>query len=107
MEAEVRAILSAAVSEPDPSRTQGLAARYVCPGVLRVQRAETSVRPDAAALCGDIRAGAPIDGFDAQRGDLPSSCRHSATRNVKDFDQTGIDVVDPWREGGSATPDAS
>ncbi len=44
------------------------------------------------------RAGLPIDGFDAQ---IASICRvHDAvlaTRNVKDFHDTGIDVVDPWQ----------
>lgn len=44
------------------------------------------------------RAGAPIDGFDAQ---IASICRahHTAlaTRNVKDFHDTGIDLIDPWR----------
>lgn len=43
------------------------------------------------------RAGAPIDGFDAQ---IAAICRtHGAilaTRNMKDFEDTGIDVVDPW-----------
>ena len=43
------------------------------------------------------QAGAPIDGFDAQ---IASICRtHGAslaTRNVKDFQHTGIDVIDPW-----------
>lgn len=47
------------------------------------------------------RAGAPIDGFDAQ---IAAICRvHGATlatRNVKDFQDTGIDVVDPWRASG-------
>lgn len=44
------------------------------------------------------RAGAPIDGFDAQ---IAAICRARgsglATRNVKDFRDTRIDVVDPWR----------
>jgi toxin FitB len=43
------------------------------------------------------RAGAPIDGFDAL---ITSICRaHDAalaTRNGKDFESTGIDVIDPW-----------
>lgn len=43
------------------------------------------------------RIGAPIDGFDAQ---IASICRvHDAdlvTRNVSDFADTGVDVVDPW-----------
>lgn len=44
------------------------------------------------------RAGLPIDGFDAQ---IASICaRHDAalaTRNLKDFESTGIEVLDPWR----------
>ncbi|MBW3638414.1 MAG: type II toxin-antitoxin system VapC family toxin [Actinobacteria bacterium] len=44
------------------------------------------------------RAGAPIDGFDAQ---IASICRaHDAalaTRNVKDFADTGIVLVDLWQ----------
>ncbi len=59
---------------------------------------------EAAGLYGAIvsareRDGAPIDGFDAQ---IAAICRrHSAARatwNVTDFVQTGVDVVDPWRE---------
>ncbi len=46
------------------------------------------------------RAGAPIDGFDAQ---IAAICHvHGATlatRNVKDFHDTGIDVTDPWHAG--------
>jgi len=43
------------------------------------------------------RLGLPINGFDAQ---IASICRtHDgdlATRNVKDFEHTGVDVTDPW-----------
>ncbi len=43
------------------------------------------------------RAGSPIDGFDAQ---IAAICRSHqatlATRNVKDFDGTGIEISDPW-----------
>ncbi len=46
------------------------------------------------------RAGTPIDGFNAQ---IAAICRvHGATlatRNVKDFHGTGIDVTDPWHAG--------
>lgn len=46
------------------------------------------------------RAGAPMDGFDAQ---IAAICRvHGATlatRNVKDFHDTGIEVTDPWDAG--------
>ena len=42
-------------------------------------------------------AGLPIDGFDAQ---IASICRVRgaalATRNVRDFQDTGIDLIDPW-----------
>lgn len=45
-------------------------------------------------------AGLPIDGFDAQ---IASVCRaHGAalaTRNTKDFEQTGIELLDPWQTG--------
>lgn len=44
------------------------------------------------------RAGLPVDGFDAQ---IASICRtHDAalaTRNLQDFQDTGIDVIDPWQ----------
>lgn len=44
------------------------------------------------------RAGTPIDGFDAQ---IASICRARgaalATRDVKDFESTGVDLIDPWQ----------
>jgi predicted nucleic acid-binding protein len=58
----------------------------------------------AADEYGDVvvareRAGTPINGFDAQ---IASICRaHGAllaTRNVKDFGNTGIEVTNPWDE---------
>jgi len=46
------------------------------------------------------RLGLPIDGFDAQ---IAAICHTRgaalATRNAKDFRETGIDVIDPWQEG--------
>jgi hypothetical protein len=45
------------------------------------------------------RLGLPIDGFDAQ---IAAICKTRtsalATRNVKDFRETGIDVIDPWQQ---------
>lgn len=45
-------------------------------------------------------AGNPIDGFDAQ---IAAICRVNvaalATRNGKDFADTGITIVDPWEPG--------
>lgn len=44
------------------------------------------------------RFGQPVNGFDAQ---IASICRSNdsslATQNTKDFEHTGIDLVDPWR----------
>lgn len=49
-------------------------------------------------VTGRDRAGIPIDGFDAQ---IASICHAYdaalATRNLKDFQDTGIDVIDPWQ----------
>jgi predicted nucleic acid-binding protein len=43
------------------------------------------------------RAGNPIDGFDAQIASICRSHRAAlATRNVKDFEGTGIEILDPW-----------
>lgn len=45
------------------------------------------------------RLGRPINGFDAQ---IAAICRNRgasvATRNVKDFEETGIAVIDPWQD---------
>jgi toxin FitB len=45
------------------------------------------------------RLGLRIDGFDAQ---IAAICRTRgaalATRNAKDFRETGIDVIDPWQQ---------
>ena len=45
------------------------------------------------------RLGPPIDGFDAQ---IAAICRTRgadlATRNAKDFRETGIDLIDPWQQ---------
>jgi len=46
------------------------------------------------------RAGLPIDGFDAQ---IAAICQARgaalATRNIKDFQDTEIDLIDPWQVG--------
>ena len=51
-------------------------------------------------VVGRERAGTPINGFDAQ---IAAICRaHQAllaTRNVKDFENTGIEVTNPWADG--------
>ena len=49
------------------------------------------------------RLGLPIDGFDGQ---IAAICRTRgaalATRNAKDFEKTGIDVIDPWQQNQPA-----
>lgn len=49
-------------------------------------------------VAGRDAAGLPIDGFDAQ---IAAVCRargaRLGTRNSKDFQHTGIDLIDPWR----------
>ena len=46
------------------------------------------------------RLGLPVNGFDAQ---LAAICRVRrvplATRNLADFEKTGIEVINPWRLG--------
>lgn len=56
----------------------------------------------AAAIYADIvdrreRAGVPISAFDAQIAAICRSRRASlATRNVRDFNSTGVTVLNPW-----------
>lgn len=46
------------------------------------------------------RAGSPIDGFDAQIAAICSTHKATlATRNVKDFRGTGVEIIDPWQQG--------
>jgi len=57
----------------------------------------------ATIVSGRDRAGLPIDGFDAQ---IAAICRtHQAalaTRNTKDFQNTGIAIIDPWQPDSHA-----
>jgi toxin FitB len=44
------------------------------------------------------KIGLPIDGFDAQiAGICRAHCSDLATRNVADFERTGITVINPWQ----------
>ena len=51
-----------------------------------------------AIVTGRDRAGRPIDGFDAQ---IAAICQARgaalATRDIKDFHDTGIELIDPWQ----------
>jgi predicted nucleic acid-binding protein len=53
----------------------------------------------ADVVAGRDGLGSPIDGFDAQ---IAAICRtHAAilaTRNTKDFINTGVRIIDPWRD---------
>jgi predicted nucleic acid-binding protein len=53
----------------------------------------------ADVVAGRERDGNPISGFDAQ---IAAICRSQAatlaTRNTKDFTDTGIATIDPWQE---------
>jgi toxin FitB len=56
----------------------------------------------ADVVAGRERLGHPIDGFDAQ---IAAICRAQAatlaTRNTKDFIDTGIEVIDPWQDAST------
>ncbi len=56
----------------------------------------------AAIATSRARAGKPIAGFDAL---IAAVCRSRgaalATRNVADFEGTGIEIIDPWLETSS------
>lgn len=53
----------------------------------------------AAIVTSRERAGMPISTFDAQIAAIARVARASvATRNVRDFDGCGVEVVDPWAE---------
>jgi predicted nucleic acid-binding protein len=60
---------------------------------------DASAAVEYARIVGDRdRAGAPIDGFDAQIAAI--SRVHGAalaTRNIKDFRDLGLQLIDPWR----------
>jgi len=53
----------------------------------------------ATLVAGRDRAGAPIAGFDAQ---IAAICRTYnaalATRNLKHFRHTGVDLINPWQQ---------
>ncbi|MEU7572909.1 type II toxin-antitoxin system VapC family toxin [Micromonospora sp. NPDC049240] len=59
----------------------------------------------ADVVAGREMLGRPIDGFDAQ---IAAICRTQvatlATRNTKDFADTGIEVTDPWQESVADEP---
>ena len=53
----------------------------------------------AAIVSARDRSGSPIDGFDAQIAAI--CCAHKATlatRSVKNFTGTGIEIIDPWQQ---------
>lgn len=53
----------------------------------------------AAIVSGRDRLGFPIDGFDAQIAAICAANNATlATRNVKDFQGTGIEITTPWHQ---------
>jgi toxin FitB len=61
----------------------------------------------AMIVSGRDRAGLPIDGFDAQIASICHAHRVAlATRNAKNFQDTGIDIIDPWQSDPPAPTDA-
>lgn len=53
----------------------------------------------ATIVVGRQRAGRPIDRLDAQVAAIARAhAAPVATRNVRDFADTGVEVVDPWRD---------
>jgi predicted nucleic acid-binding protein len=67
--------------------------RQVLPFDLAAATAYTDV------VAGRERDGNPISGFDAQiAGICRSQAATLATRNTKDFTDTGITLIDPWQE---------
>jgi predicted nucleic acid-binding protein len=64
--------------------------------ILPFDAAAAAVYPDVVVR--RDAAGRPIDGFDAQ---IAAICRSQdallATRNLKDFTETGLTLIDPWR----------
>jgi predicted nucleic acid-binding protein len=58
----------------------------------------------ADVVTGREKVGRPIDGFDAQ---IAAICRSQAatlaTRNINDFTDIGIALVDPWREAADTS----
>lgn len=53
----------------------------------------------AAIVSAQDRAGLPISGFDAQIAAICLAQKATlATRNVKDFTGTGVEIIDPWHQ---------
>lgn len=61
---------------------------------------EHAARRYAGVISAREQAGRPIEVLDAQ---IAAICRELgavlATRNTKDFEETGVDLVDPWQVG--------
>lgn len=65
----------------------------------RVLPFDAAAAVEYARICaGRERRGRPVGSADAQIGAIATACGASAlaTRNTKDFDQMGLDLVDPW-----------
>jgi predicted nucleic acid-binding protein len=57
----------------------------------------TAARAFATIVAARQRAGTPIQPMDAQIAAIARANRMSvATRNIRDFDDCGVDLIDPW-----------
>jgi predicted nucleic acid-binding protein len=85
---------------PDGRRTQVLlaaAADVFAAFEDQVLPVDTAAAEHYAAIASRVRAGQPLASFDAL---IAAVCRRQsaalATRNVSDFDGTGIEIINPW-----------
>jgi predicted nucleic acid-binding protein len=90
------------VPPPDPLHWPHYSRRRRDAINARVASTARSKEVDATGHCAEIvakrrRAGTPISGLDAQ---IAAICRQYeaslATRNVRDFAEAGIGILDPW-----------
>jgi predicted nucleic acid-binding protein len=93
---------------PDGRRKQILAAAHEIFSAFadQVLPVDTAAAEHYALIASSReRAGKPIAGFDAL---IASVCRSNgatlATRNVSDFDGTGIEIIDPWLQSPGEEP---
>lgn len=77
----------------------------LCAPFTRTTKSPWSATSPTTLVSGRDRAGLPIDGFDAQIASICSVHQAAlATRNAKDFQDTGIEIIDPWQPESHASP---
>ncbi len=87
---------------PDGRRRKALEERFEALIGVHYDFAVLPFDEHAARLCGHLRATREAKGLHAQSADMMIAAitaqadAHLATRNVKDFTETGIDLINPW-----------